>query len=273
MVLLCPFIKYIELRGGRDLAPGGFRLVAPTRWTLWEFLPHFFTQVRFATWSHLWFLAYLLVLSVLLLPVLRHLARRAPSARVPAAALAYLPAAVLAGWLLLVRGYWPYYPTLYRDWGNLGYYGLILLAGGGIAAWPGYEARLRRHWPGLLLLAAFGLAMVAACGESAAGRLGIGLLAWGAAAGALGLAGRYPPKGGVGPSLAELGRAALPVYVLHHLPLLLIGLVMLRTGLPWMVQAPAIWLGALAVSLLATRVLIAPWRLGRGLFGMASVRA
>jgi peptidoglycan/LPS O-acetylase OafA/YrhL len=269
MVLLCPFIKYIELRGGRDLAPGGFRLVTPTRWTLWEFLPHFFTQVRFATWSHLWFLVYLLVLSVLLLPVLRYLARLAPSARVPGAGWVYLPALVLALWLVLVRGYWPYYPTLYRDWGNMAYYGLIMLAGGGIAAWRGAEVALRRHWPGLLVLGGLGFVVVAGYGESMVGRVGVGLLAWGAAAGALGLAGRYPPAGGAW--LERLGRAALPVYVLHHLPLLLIGLVTLRSGLPWAVQVPVIWLGALAVALLTTRLLVAPWRPGRVLLGMPAV--
>ena len=67
MVLVCPLIKYIELRDGRDMRPAGFRLIVPLTDSFWTFLPRFFGRLASATWSHLWFLAYLLVLSVLLL--------------------------------------------------------------------------------------------------------------------------------------------------------------------------------------------------------------
>lgn len=266
MALFCPFIKYIELSGGRDLRPAGFRLVPPISDSLLAFLPKFFTRMNMATWSHLWFLVYLLAISLALLPLLARMARLEPPAGRPGVALAYLPALGLALLLLVVRGYWPYYPTLYRDWGNLAYYASCFLLGAGIAVWPATETLLRAQWQGLLLLAALGLALVAAYGESTPGRVGIGLLAWGVAAGGLGLAGRHPPRGG--PGLARLSAMALPVYVLHHLPLLLIALALRPTGWPWPIQAALIWTLALAVSLAATRVLVQPFALGRTLLGL-----
>lgn len=270
MVLFCPFIKYIELSGGRDLRPAGFRLVPPTQDSLLHFLPKFFTRVSMATWSHLWFLVYLLVISLALLPLLLRLARTAPPARPPAALLAYLPAAGLALLLLAVRGYWPYYPTLYRDWGNLAYYASCLLLGAGIAAWPASEIVLRRHAPFLLALAAAGLGLVALYGPSAIGRIGVALLAWGTAAGALGLAGRHTPRNS--PTLARLSAMALPVYVLHHLPLLLIALALRHTAWPWPIQAPLIWALALATALLLTRFAVEPFPLARRLMGLPAAR-
>ena len=44
------------------------------------------------SWSHLWFLVYLLLISLVLLPLLVNLARRIPATVVPAAAMVYLPA-------------------------------------------------------------------------------------------------------------------------------------------------------------------------------------
>ncbi len=97
----------------------------------------------------------------------------------PGRAAAYLPAAGLGLLVLGTGAYWPFLPNLVQDWGNLSYFAACFLAGGGMAAWPGFEARLRAEAPGLLLLALAGLAVVALAGEGAAGRLGVGLCAWG----------------------------------------------------------------------------------------------
>jgi glucan biosynthesis protein C len=266
MALFCPFIKYIELSGGRDLRPAGFRLVAPTHDTLLQFLPKFFTRLSSTTWSHLWFLVYLLVISVALLPVLLRMARTAPPGRPPGIALAYLPGPALAALLVAVGGYWPYYPNLYADWGNVAYYALCFLFGAAIGWWPGSETRLRAQVCGLLLMAGVGLLVVAIWGQSVPGRAGVGLLAWGAAAGALGLVGRHPPS--AGPLLARLSALALPVYVLHHLPLLLIALALRPTHWVWQVQVPLIWALSIAVSLAAVHWLVVPWPLTRRLLGL-----
>ena len=268
MVLVCPLIKYIELRGGRDMRPAGFRLIAPLTDSFWTFLPKFFGRLASTTWSHLWFLAYLLVLSIVLLPLLTRCARMAPHPAVPPAWTVLLPGAGLGVLVLMVNGYWPYYPNLYGDLGNLCYYGACLGLGAGLAAWPGSALRLQSTWPGLLLAAAAGFVGVAWFGEGPAGRFCVGFTAWCASAALLGFAAGHRP----GPSalLDRIGEATLPVYVLHHLPVLALGVLLVPTGLGWPVQVALVWTGGLAVSGAAYLLLVRPWRVMRVLFGMAA---
>ena len=165
VVLLGPVIKWIELGQGRDLRINGFRLVDPPTIGFLEFLPRYLSRLQLVTWSHLWFLAYLFLISLVLLPLLLRLARRPPSAAVPGRVLAFVPAALLGLYLAASRGYWPFLPNLLQDWANLGYFALCFAAGAGFAAWPGYEARLRAEAPWLALLAGLGFGIVIAAGE------------------------------------------------------------------------------------------------------------
>ena len=82
-VLLMPPIKYVELLSGLDanyaglrVSPAlqsGFQQVIPTglptmppfNESFLEFLPTFFTHLERYTWAHLWFIAYLLVFTLL----------------------------------------------------------------------------------------------------------------------------------------------------------------------------------------------------------------
>ena len=266
IILLGPVIKWIELGQGRDLRINGFRLVEPPTFGFLEFLPRYFGRLQLLTWSHLWFLAYLLLISLALLPVLLRLAKRTPSLAVPGQVLAYAPAVLLGGYIAASGGYWPFLPNLVQDWANLGYFALCFLAGAGMAAWPGYEARLRAEAPGLAALAMIGLVVVVMAGESAIGRLGVGLCAWGSIGAGLGFAGRHPPA--PGPLLAWLGEATMPVYVLHHIPVLALGALLLPHGGPPWLAVLAITAGATAASLAAYRLLVQPWPWPRLLVGM-----
>ncbi len=268
MVLVCPLIKYIELRGGRDMRPAGFRLIAPLTDSFWTFLPEFFGRLASTTWSHLWFLAYLLVLSVLLLPLLLQCARMVPRQAVPPVWTALLPGFGLGMLLLLVDGYWPYYPNLYGDIGNLCYYGACLGLGAGLAAWPGSALRLQSAWPGLLLAAVAGFGAATWFGEGPAGRFCVGFTAWCGSATLLGFAATHRPAPAA--LLDRIGEATLPVYVLHHLPVLALGVLLMPTGLAWPVQVALVWSGGLAASAAAYLLLVRPWRAMRVLFGMTA---
>src|SRR6185369_4669912 len=70
----------------------------------------------------------------------------------------------------------------------------------------------------------------------------------------LGLARRFDPPST--PLLAALSEAALPIYILHLVPVLVLGLVVLALGLPVWLAVAAIWIGATIVSLAAVRWLI-----------------
>jgi glucan biosynthesis protein C len=266
ILLLGPVIKWIELGQGRDLRIGGFRLVAPPDYGFLEFLPRYLTRLNLMTWSHLWFLAYLFLISLALLPLLRWLARQVPAEAVPGRAWGYAPAALLAALVAGTGAYWPFLPNLAQDWANLLYFAACFGLGGGLAAWPGLEARLRAEAPGLLALGLAGLALVVWCGASVPGRIGVGLCAWGAIGAALGYAGRHPPRHGT--LMAWLGEATMPVYVLHHVPVLALGVLVLPLGWGKPASVLAIWLPATVVSLVAYRVLVWPWRVPRLLVGM-----
>jgi len=270
IVLLGPVIKWIELGQGRDLRLGGFRLVEPWDIALIDFIPRALTRLNLMTWSHLWFLAYLFLISLVLLPLLVALARRSPSDLVPPRWLAYAPAAGLAGLVVATGGYWPFLPNLLQDWPNLLYFAACFALGGMLAAWPGFEVRLRAEASWMLALALAGLAVVLLAGPSVPGRIGVGLCAWGSVGAALGFAGRHPPR--EGPVLHWLGEATMPVYVLHHIPVLALGVVLLPLGWGEPLIVLAIWIGATVISLLAYRALVWPWRVPRLLVGLGPRR-
>jgi peptidoglycan/LPS O-acetylase OafA/YrhL len=269
-VLFGPIIKYIELGDGRDIGLHGVRLVAPPASGFFDFIPRYFTRMNLLTWSHLWFLAYLLIMSVALLPLLSRLARSAPRTAMPAAAIVYLPALAFMALLAAGGGYWPFLPNLVTDWTDFSWFALCFAVGAGLAAWPGFEARLHAETWRLLALTLLAYAGVLVCGPTTAGRAFVGLTAWGAIGGGLGLARRFAPPPTA--RFAELSEAALPVYVLHLLPVLALGLVALRLDLsPWL-AVPVIWLAATLVSLAVWRWLIRPWRPTRWLIGVSSGR-
>jgi glucan biosynthesis protein C len=270
ILLLGPVIKWIELGQGRDLRLGGFRLVSPPDITFIEFIPRYLTRMNLMTWSHLWFLAYLFLISVALLPLLVALARRSPSDLVPPRWLTHAPAAMLAGLIVAAGAYWPFLPNLVQDWPNLLYFAACFALGGVLAAWPGFEVRLRAEAYWMLAMAIAGLAIVLLAGPSVPGRIGVGLCAWGSVGAALGYAGRHPPRSGL--VLNWLGEATMPVYVLHHVPVLVLGVMLLPMGWGEPLTIVAIWIGATLLSLLAYRFLVWPWRVPRLLVGLGPRR-
>ena len=76
MILLAPVIKYFELRDGLDLRMTGPRTIQGFDMPFLDFLGQYFTLLKRYTWSHLWFLAYLMAMSVVAYPLLRALAKR-----------------------------------------------------------------------------------------------------------------------------------------------------------------------------------------------------
>jgi peptidoglycan/LPS O-acetylase OafA/YrhL len=270
-VLLGPLIKYVELTHGRDIGFHGLWLVPPLQDGFLAFVPRYFTRMNLLTWSHLWFLAYLFLVSLLLLPLALRLARAKPRAGVPAAPLVYLPALAFAALLAGFGGYWPFLPNLLTDWTNFSWFALCFAIGAGLAAWPGGETRLRAEaWRMLaLMLAAY--AGVVVCGPSVAGRAFVGLTAWGAIGAGLGLASWFEPP--PTPVFAELSEAALPVYILHLVPVLALGLLVLPPGWPVWLSVAVVWLGATILTLAAVRWLVRPWRPTRWLVGMNALPA
>ena len=170
-LLLAPVIKYLELRSGLDLNHRGLRvspelresfrsvlpvdlpLAEPFHEGFLEFLPSFFTQLDRFSWSHLWFLAYLLVLTLLLLPLFVRLLRRPPRAGLRSRLWIYAPLLPLIAIQLLLRQRFPGPYNLYDDWASLSYYATFLAAGFLLAVHPDLEEAVRAEWRRSLRLA------------------------------------------------------------------------------------------------------------------------
>lgn len=260
-------IKYIELRHGIDIGLHGFRLVDPIDTPFFTFFPHNLAYLNRVSWSHLYFLAYLFLMSLLMLPLLSWLVRRAPPAGMAPRWTVHGPALVMGAYLAVTHGYWPYLPNLIHDWANFFFFTLCFALGALVAWWPGFEARLRSEalWLAIVMLVAF--AGVRAWEDTTAGRICVGLLGWSAFATFTALAFRFRP--GESRLLTYLNDAMLPVFIIHHAPLLLIGWAVLTVPMAVWLKIPLIALGGTAVALAGYHWLIRPWPAMRFLFGLS----
>lgn len=254
----------------------------------WSFYPHIFDGIYPAgnlSWHHLWFLAYLIVFSLILLPVFV----RFKTERGRAFAGRLAPRFCRPGRLLLLalplmvveatlRVRWHGDPNLIDDWANFFYYltffgvGFLLyshetfaeaierqrtlflgLALGCVLVLKGLEwTRLRPAWgysPGNMAFLAFGA-----------------FNAWCWVLALLGHSRRYLNfTSGI---LRYLAEAALPVYVLHQTIILMIGFHVIQ----WEASIMAKFLVVLLTSLLATlavyELLVKRFRVTRFLCGM-----
>ena len=277
IVIFGSIIKYIELNDGRDMGFHGFREAESMQGILqidppiyyFNFFPYNLTRMPLMTWSHLWFLAYLFLISMMLLPLLVRLARRVPKTEMPSAFWVYIPVMPMAALLVTFHGYWPYFPNLIMDWTNFSYFALCFALGTGFAAWPGFEARLRAEAPRLLALMLVGFIGLVLFGESTPGRAFIALIAWGGVGAGFGFMHRLNPARTL--ASAYLSKATLPVYIIHHVPLLLISILLLPLAVPGWLKIVAIWLVTMAISLAAYHCLIRPWAPARWVMGMAPI--
>ena len=118
----------------------------------------------------------------------------------------------------------------------------------------------------VLMLVAF--AGVLWFGESTVGRILVGITAWGAIGAGLGYAARINPP--PTPTFLYLSEATMPVYVVHHLPLLLVAAAVLPLDLPVWIKIMAITLSAALIAFAAYHWLIKPWPPMRWLMGMSA---
>jgi fucose 4-O-acetylase-like acetyltransferase len=260
VILLCPIIKYLELRSGLSItATGAAALTQPFAESFVAFLPTFFTRVDRFTWSHLWFLLYLFTFSVLFTPLLTLLMQDGHRRLARASTLGlYLPLVPLVLIQTTLRLRWPGVQNLYDDWANVSYYSLFFLLGFALARWPAWEDVVAREWRragGLGLgasvtLGAAWLALGAVGSRALAGRplaLILTLQALTAVAGyglgvaLCGLARRHLAYDG--PARAYLAEATLPIYILHQLAIVLPGFFIVRTS-----AAVAVKLGLLLAT-------------------------
>jgi uncharacterized protein (DUF2147 family)/fucose 4-O-acetylase-like acetyltransferase len=288
-LLLAPVIKYLELRSGQDLNHRGLfvservqqsmRSVIPVDLPRAEpfdgdfltFLPTFFTDLDRFTWAHLWFVAYLLAFTVVLLPILAPLARWDLRRLRPSRAWVYAPILPLALIQLTLRERFPGPYNLYRDWANVAFYLTFLASGTALAVAPGLEERLRAEWRRLLALglSATGVLLAAVLGAFESTPIvlaGTAVAGWCYVAALLGFARERVTTSG--PRLRYLAESAFPIYVLHQSVIVGLGAGVVLLPLGIAAKFVLLLVGAVAATLALYHFGVRPFGPARRLIGM-----
>lgn len=272
LVLFAPAIKYIERLGGIDLRPSGLRpQTPPLDMSFLEFYARFATRLNQFTWSHLWFIVYLLLFCLVFGGLLKAIARRYDRLG-PSWIWLAGPALVAAAAEVLLRPRYGDLPNLFGDFANLAIEACFFLMGAVVSRQPRIEADIAARPFAFLGLGLAGFA-VFYVGEHQWGAFALaarGIAAWGLVAGLLGL-GRLLVR----PHNAfdrYMGEATLPLYVLHHLPVVAIAFAVVPLDLPLWLKAAVICFGSAAVTFAAYHFVVRPFGPTRFLFGLKPKR-
>jgi len=288
-VLLGPVIKYLELRSGLDLnhaalrvspalqdgfktvIPNGLPTAKPFGESFLTFLPTFFTQLDRFTWAHLWFVAYLLALTMVYLPGFGWLLRRRDRVASIGSRVLYLPLVPLAVIQLTMRSRWPGIYNLYNDWANIAYYSVFLVAGFLLACHPTLERAVEREWKRSLVVASLATAVlfVAVLGvvqSPAVLLVGSAIAGWCFVVALLGIGKRFFTS--TSPALAYLSESAFPVYVLHQAGIVVPGYFIVHLPLGIAAKFGLLLAVSMAVTLAAYEWLVRPFAVSRFLLGM-----
>jgi uncharacterized protein (DUF2147 family) len=287
--LLAPAMKYLELRSGLDLnhtglrvaaehqenirllIPGGLPIAEPFHESFFTFLPTFFTQLDRFTWSHLWFVAYLLTLTVVYVPLFGWLLGRRGALRSAGAWMVYLPLVPLVLIQLTMRERWPGIYNLYDDWANIAYYSVFLLSGFFLACHPSVEDAVAREWKrslgvGALATGVLLLGVLRVFSSPGILLVGTAVAGWCFVLAFLGIARRYLTA--TGPALSYLSESAFPVYVLHQAAIVLPGYWVVGLPLGIATKYVLLLLLAVAVTMGIYHWLVRPFTVPRFLLGM-----
>lgn len=250
---------YVELLGTGEIEPG-----------ILAFWPHYLTipgefSIITPTWNHLWYVAYVLVYTIiaaLAAPALNRLAA-GPAARAFAAM-----AADRTGLLLILAAALPFlayrvfldpaFPTTHAmadDWANHAHSLTIFLFGYLAAKNPDFWSAIARHWQKALGVAlVIGVAIVMARLNWQAVRGNDALLqtmqllrvlyAWAVIVTLLGAARRWLNR--PGKRLVYFTEAIFPYYILHQTLIVVIGWTLLDAGLSAPVEASVVIGGTVA---------------------------
>lgn len=239
-----------------------------------EFLPLFFTSLRWFSWHHLWFLLYLFTFSML---YLRPLSAVPPLGRVRPWQL-WAAIAPLAAVQIGLRWRWPGYQNLYDDWANFFWYSLVFVAGFLIARAREAEAVVhderRRATIVFVLVVLAMLPLLAALRERVVEPGPAYVVYWTLSAVAvvsaliaiLGHASRL--KDADGAALRYLSEAALPVYVLHQTVIVVLGYWLAAGDAPIVLRYTALLVTSFAVTMAVYHLVVRPSRVLRMAFGM-----
>jgi len=287
--LLAPVIKYLELRSGLDLSHSGLRVspalqesfraevgvelprMAPFDDGFAAFLPRFFTDLDLFTWSHLWFLAYLLVFTLVLLPLLAGLAGRSAGASSAPRWLVWAPLLPLVLVQLVLRPHFPGPYNLYDDWASVAYFVTFLLCGFALGTRPALEERIREERRRALGVGGAATLMLLAgvLGVFDSGRVmlaGSAVAGWSFVVALLGLARAHVDR--PFPCRDYLVESAFPVYLLHQIVVVTLAYAVVELPMGIAAKFGMLLAGSTLVTLAVYHLGVRPFAVPRVLAGM-----
>jgi glucans biosynthesis protein C len=269
IVFLTPWIKYFEVLDGRSISWHRINLLSGPLPDLAVVLRRYFTQLNWFSWSHMWFPLYLFLLGALLLPVMRRMAADSRDEEPQAAAVLVLPLAVFVAVELNLRPYFPFHiPNLFWDWASLSVYATCLVWGAALICWPGVESLAQRWFAAAAVSASIGAIVYVGVDASSPIVRAIGRALWLWSLLLLAVGARPWLSRGKIPGERYLIEGALPIYVLHHVPL--VGIGYLVKDLPWSIGSRYALIagGAFSVTIALYHILVRPYDAMRIAFGM-----
>ena len=291
IVVICPFIKYYELRSGMSMSIAGFETGLEFHESFVAFLPTFYAGLGRFTWAHLWFLVYLFTFTMLYRK--RCIARLAlpTSEGTPTTANLYRPLIALILIQTTLRLIWPGGQNLIWDWANFAYYSLYFLMGFEVGRNARWERAIASEWrrAGVIGLGSC-LAMAVYLTTALEGSVSIDpstitiwkvflllpLLAFSAIAGyciilaLVGFSMQFLKRGHR--ILAYLSESALPVYILHQAGIVIPGYYLLQLDLPISAKFALLLTVSIASTLAFYHFIVRPIPTLRMLFGMPPKR-
>lgn len=289
-VLLMPPIKYTERLSGLDanyrglfvaadlqesfaqVIPSGLPLAAPFDETFSSFLPTFFTDLSRFTWAHLWFVAYLLIFTVLYLPLFGYLRRKRDGFTGEVRrAWVYAPLVPLMIIQLTMRERWPGLPNLLQDWANFAYYSTYLIAGFCLARSPMLEkaAHLERKRALAIAAGATLVLLLGTLGAFASPTIlltHVAIAGWCYVVAFLGFA--HQRLSFSTPRLRYLTESAFPVYLLHQSSIVLSGYPLIQLPIGLWAKFVLLLVVSTVLTLLLYHFAVRPFSVPRFLCGM-----
>lgn len=288
IVVICPFIKYYELRSGMSMSVSGFQTGIEFHESFFAYLPTFFAGLDRFTWAHLWFLAYLFTFTMLYRKrCIARLAEPKPE-ETPSVARLYRPLLALVLIQTTLRLVWPGGQNLIWDWANFAYYSLYFLMGFEVGRNPGWERAIALEWRraggiGAATCVAIAVYLTVVLGGSVSidpstitllkvAAL-LPLLALSAVAGysiilaLVGFSMHYLRRGNR--VLGYLSESSLPVYILHQAGIVIPGYYLLQLDLSISSKFFTLLFVAVASTLAVYHFIVRPIPILRMLFGMS----
>jgi peptidoglycan/LPS O-acetylase OafA/YrhL len=256
------------------------------------FYPHFFDGIyphgNF-TWGQLWFLAYLFVFSLLLLPLFLYLKTDEGRRRLAAAAafcekrgVVFAAAVPLMLAQAAFRAKWPGFQNLYNDWANFTFYITTFLYGFVLVSDPGFSRSIQRNFKTSLVLGIISMSIILTLRQTGAApapnyspawifyMLLHGFSSWCWLVAFLGLAQRYLNFSNR--ILEYAGEAVLPFYILHHAAIVTISYYVIRWNTPLIVKFITITVCSAILAVVLYDTLVRRTNVTRFLFGMRPKR-